>query len=543
MIDVFDVGVHIGMTSNGGHVIGELMRALGALDRTASMVSRNFDKMKLAAVGALGIFAGAKSLEGLYHMVEAAKDLNHELEKIKLDQRIRIDDTALERVRLNAWDMVQQVPGTKVEDNVRVQRELAATFKDMGEVHEVLRSVLVANQALSWFGDTKTDVAQVAVRALEMRGHIAKNGRMDPIEFQKELDALTKSVNASNGMLKPEDFLQAIRQAGPAAMAMSADAFWGMMPAAMVGMGSAKAGTALMSLYQQVIGHKLQGRSVAEAMESVGMVRHGGWHMESGHVVMASDAVVNQAQFASDPFTYMHNLLEHIKTMKDKNGKSVDEVGLFQHIFQISSRATSARMISDIAMNWPAFQNEIQRYNNAASGEATNEERNKNDLSAAMNNFSAAWHNLNAALGSNGVDATIVVLHDLTDALNGITKWAIADPRAAHNVFEVAAGLSALSIALGAFAIGRSIFSPVTSGIRLLAGAATAANAAGVAGGLTGTANGLSGLASVRGLAGLGGVLMGAAAGLSAIAAIQWAVPQAVHGAFDWLFGRADPGP
>lgn len=453
MIDAFKIGVHLGFSSNGLGLMGLLRGELGKLHGAAKKAEEGFSALKVAAIGATAIVGGAAGLKVLWHMVDAARELNHQLVKIKIGAALGDGETA--NVRTDAYQMTKEVPGVQVEDAVKVQRELFGTFGDMKDVHDTLKGVLQANVALSRYGDKDTDVAQVAIRALVMRGHVTKDGKVDPGEFNKELDSLTRSIIASEGMLKPNDYLQSIRQMGPAATAMDPNAFWGMMPAAMVAMGSAKAGTAMSSLFTQVIGHVLAGKRIAVAMQDAGMLKPGSWKVEKGgHVLMDKDAVVNQTQFAHDPFTYLHDMLERMKGQTDKSGKPVDMVGIIQQIFQLSSRVTSARLINDVSQNWPEFQNEQRRYGRSPDASSAAAEQNKGDLGANVANLDAAWKNFMTALGEPGIPLAIDILHKLTVAVTDMSLWASTHGDTVLVIEKVVGSLSALAIAAGGLAVG-----------------------------------------------------------------------------------------
>jgi TP901 family phage tail tape measure protein len=448
MLDVYKIGVHMAFSSNGMGVLGLLSGEMSKLGKMTETTVGKFSALRVAAVGAMAAIGGGLALKGLWEMTKQAEKLNHELVKIKIGASL--SDADVGGVRTDAYRMTQAVPGTTVDENVKVQRELFGTFGDMKEVHETIKGVLTANQALSRYGNSDTDVAQVAIRALEMRGHIGKDGKIDPGEFNKELDALTRSIIASEGLLKPNDYLQAIRQAGPAATSMDAEAFWGMMPAAMVAMGSAKAGTALSSLFQQVVGHVIAGKRIAIAMQDAGMLKPHSWRVErGGHVVMDKDAVVNQDKFAHDPFTYIHEMMERLKGQKDKHGKPVDMVGIIQTIFQLSSRVTSARLINDVSQNWPIFQNEQNRFKRAGGADAAAKEQNEHDLSANIGNLNAAWHNFMTALGEPGIPIAIDILHRLTTTLTEWSLWASQHGDLVGNIEKISGALAGMAVVIG----------------------------------------------------------------------------------------------
>ena len=83
MIDVFRIGVHIGMTSNAAQVLGVLMRQLTGVQGSISHINENLGKMALLAGGAVAAFAGFEGLKGIWHVVEASKELNTQLTRTR----------------------------------------------------------------------------------------------------------------------------------------------------------------------------------------------------------------------------------------------------------------------------------------------------------------------------------------------------------------------------------------------------------------------------------------------------------------------------
>ena len=258
MIDVFKVGVSMTFAGNGAEFLGILLRDLGKVHVATEKLKTQFGALRTAAIGFGAVVVGGIALKGLFDLTKQAEKLNHELVKIKTGAGL--NDTQVADTGSLAWRMTKEVPGTTVAGNVAAQRELFGVFGQMPEVQEVLKQVLQGNQAVSNFTDDPTDLAKVAVRALEIRGQIGKDGKIDPQKFATEFDSMVRAIVASEGLLKPRDFLQTIQQGGPAIRAMNADEFWGFMPAAMNAMGSSKSGTAVMSLFQQMVGHVVAGK-------------------------------------------------------------------------------------------------------------------------------------------------------------------------------------------------------------------------------------------------------------------------------------------
>lgn len=517
MIDVFRIGVHLGMTSNAAQMLGQIMRHLTGVQGSINHINQNLGKMALLAGGAVAAFAGFEALKGLWHLVEASKELNHELTKLQIGARLT--DAQTNAAKSLAFKTSINVAGTGVAENVKQQRELFGVFGNMETAQKLLPEVAMGSRAVSKYVDKDTDLAQIAIRALELRGHITKDHKVDPVEFSKEFDSMVRSIVASEGLVDPQKLFAFIKQAGPAARNMSSDTMWGMAPAVMNALGSERAGTATMSFFTQFAGGVVAGERVASAMEKAGMLTHGKWHTKrGGKVTFDKDAVPDMAGFMDHPFTWLHDHMEAMKNMKGKDGKPLyDMVSFMQAMFQIPSRATTARLMNDLDANWPVILNEEKRYKRMPGIQTIFNEQNQKDLTVNLDNLHKAWITFAAALGEQGVPSAIAILTKLKDALNYLTQIVIAHPYAAKQILEISAALSAVLAVGGTAAVAITGIKGITAALRGLialfgagaAGGAGAAAAGGAgatagAGGAAGAGGGLGGTIAKFGVAGLG---------------------------------------
>lgn len=494
MIDVFKVGVHIGMTTNSSQVLSMMLKELMGVHLAAGKLEGALGKIGKAALGAGAVFGGWLVIKGLIDATKHAEKLNHELTKLQIGARL--SDYQKDQAQTLAFKTSRDVPGTNVADNVRMQRELYGVFGNMGEAQALMPLVAQGSRATSAFVDKDTDLARVAVRALELRGHITENGKVDPEAFKAEFNSLVRSVVASEGLLDPAKFLAFIQQAGPAARGMGSDEFWGKAPAIMNAIGASKSGTAMMSLFSQMIGHVVAGKRVAVAMESAGMLKHDSWRTgKGGKVIMDQDAVPDQGGFVDHPLTWLHEKMEALRQQK-----GMDEVGVIQSIFQLSSRATSARLISDLDKNWPIIQNEEARYKRMPDAPGIAKDQNDKDLSVNIHNMNEAWNNFMAALGGPGIPVAIGVLHTLTDTINAFQAGIIAHPELAKDVFELSGALASLTALGGGITVVSVALRPFASG--------------------------LTAIVEVTGLAAAGASLGSVAVGLSALGAVLYGMPR-----------------
>jgi len=465
--------VSINVASNFAQVLGPMMERLLGIQRATTALEHGMGRVRAAVIGVGVAFAGWELGKGLWKTVQAAEELNHQL--VKLQTGARLTDAQTAAAERLAYKTTRDVRGSKVSDNVKMQRELFGVFGDFKVAQEMMPKVALASRAVGSYVDKDTDLAQIAVRALELRGHITKDHKVDPEEFAKELDSMVRSIVASEGMIDPAKLLMFIRQAGPAARNMTSEQMWGMAPAIMNALGAGPAGTAMFSLFSQFIGHVLAGKRVAVAMEKAGMLTHGKWRVErGGKVIMDPNAVPDQAAFMATPFTWLHDHLGKMREQKDKSGKPIDVVGIVQEIFQLASRATSARLINDIDTNWPVIKAEEGRYLRMPGAAIIKAEQDEKDVSVNINNLAVAWEAFLSAFGKAGNPLVITFLHTLTSALEKLTVFTNDHPEAAKALFAFAAGISAIAV-IGGLALTAINLLSIAASLRKLSAAASAA--------------------------------------------------------------------
>ena len=197
----------------------------------------------------------------------------------------------------------------------------------------------------------------------------------------------------------------------------------------------------------------------------------------------------------------------------NQKGDHVDITGVIQQIFQLASRQTAARLISDADANWPTIEKNKQRFGTMPGADEVNEQ-NDGNLSANIKNLNEAWNNFMSALGDKGVPAAINILQALTSALNYMQKIVVEHPDWAQGVFYMAAALGSLLVLQGSILLFTAALGPFRLALAALTGIQ---GLAAVGGSLGGVAGGLSSIAGIAGLATLGATLGGVAAGILGI--------------------------
>src|SRR4029077_4387703 len=107
-------------------------------------------------------------------------------------------------------------------------------------------------------------------------------------ELERFLDLSNKVMAATHGMVTPQSMLGMSQQAGFSMRGMTDEGFMNMAIAAQA-MGGPRAGTALLSLYNQVATGKMT-KPAAIGMQDLGLLKEGEWTSDHGRVIISKEA-------------------------------------------------------------------------------------------------------------------------------------------------------------------------------------------------------------------------------------------------------------
>src|SRR5690242_1645798 len=99
------IGVELNAVSNMGTLLNTLQRHLFHLNTHVNHATQGFNRMKVAAMGAMSVMAGAAALRGFASLINAAKELNHELTLMRMQEHGITDERvarSLQVIRDNA---------------------------------------------------------------------------------------------------------------------------------------------------------------------------------------------------------------------------------------------------------------------------------------------------------------------------------------------------------------------------------------------------------------------------------------------------------
>jgi hypothetical protein len=524
VIDVFKVGVHIGMTTNSSQVLSVMLRQLLGIEVAASKVQGMLGKIRTAAIGAGMVFAGWEVTKGLWHAIENNRELNKELEKTKQlggDFAKNIGATRAQAIRTQG-----DVPTSTLAGNVRLAREIGMTLGHPDAANSLLSAAAKAAYVVSHAtGEDQETVMKNIARAADARGHIFRMGadgkeHVDPAMLNAEIEAAVHGLILGQGFINSGGILQMAKMAGIAGRGQDANVFYSTGVESGIMLGASKTGVAETGLVQQFLGGTMT-KKVAEHMTEAGFFRAGDWHSGgSGGVVVNPGVAKKFAGVLSDPQAYFGtgDGAVAIKRYADKN-----HISNMMAILQLLGRQTTQRLVADFMGNNPQFDRARSIFGGMDSVKKQYDELMGNDLDTNIIAVTAAWKSFMEAFSDAGVPVVIPILHGLTDAIHFFMVGVAEHPDTAGALIGLAGGIASLTALGGGITLFLIAWRPLVTALKFLTGLqALAATGAGV----SAVGTGIGEIAAVSGLAALGGLLSGVAAGLGVIAGtvlgIQW---------------------
>jgi hypothetical protein len=471
MIDVFKIGVHLGMTTSGMGALNVLIRNLTHAHGLAGNLNNNLAKVRAAAVSAGAVFVGWKVLDGLWHAIENSRELNKELEKTK---QLGGDFAAhLGKTRQQAMQTTLDVPTTTLSGNVRLARELGASLNHPDAAGLILsEAAKVAALTHNYTGESEENIAKNLTRTADSRGQIYSIGadgkeHVDPAKLQAEMEAGYRALVLGGGFLKSNDILQMGRQAGPEAKQQTPEAFYGAGVEAAIAMGASKLGTAEMSLFQQFMGGTMT-KKVAEHLTQAGLLHPDEWHSgKSGGVVINPSVSKRFEALEKDPIAWLSTGegAAAVRQYADKFGVSITTA-----IAQLFGRQTTQRLVNEAMSNGPQFARAREIYGGIPDVQSAFKEQMDHNLDMNILAVAAAWKSFTESFSEANTQPVIMILHGLTTALHTLTSLMEGHQAVVGYMTEFAAAFGGLLLLGGSIRLMSLALGPFTAALGLLAG-------------------------------------------------------------------------
>jgi hypothetical protein len=445
-LDVYRVSIALAMSSNHAAVLSALSSHLLKADAHVSQLNSNFGRLKTAITGALSVTAGMALFGVMEKIVDKTKDYSDELVKL---QRLGGDMTKAVvsgDVQKRAFDISQRVPMT-VTDLMKIP---GASYSILGQedsmkVWEQLAQFSWVMQSQKDFKGNAGEDLQKFLRAGELGGRLTdpKTHKAAIEELQKFLDLSAKVMAATHNMVTPSTLLGMSQQAGFSMRGMTDEGFMNMAITAQA-MGGPRAGTAMLSLYNQMAGGKMTPKAAA-AMESLGLLKSNEWEQAKGGGVIVADEAKKRLEklVGKNPMDFVDNILEDL----EKRGIN-DPADQRRMMADALSRQTTQRFVIEQMMNREQIAAERERMGQGLGSGSSFDLIMNQSVTANIEALKSAWTNLLIAVAGPNSENVISLLQTLTSSINAITR--AVNQTNPETLKDLGKGLAALGLALTA---------------------------------------------------------------------------------------------
>jgi hypothetical protein len=450
-VDAYRIGVSIVLANGVSPVLAVIGRDLLHLHTSTRQIEQNFSGWGRALAGVGAILAGSTILGAMVKLTKQASEFNEQLIKMK-----RLGGEAGEmandgRLTKRAFDIAQRVP-MKVSDIMKIP---GVTYSMMGmheadETWEALaKYAFVLQSDKKYKGDVTGDLQKV-IRAGEMSGRITDpvTKQIDPHRLEKFLSQASQIAAATHGMVGPDALLAMAQQGGPTLRGLTDEGFLTMAIQAQM-MGGHRAGTAYMSLWQQLAGGTMLKRT-AQGMEEMGFLKPDEWSSEGGHVSIKPEASKRLGKMiGEDPLAFARAINEDLA----KKGIT-DPVEQMQAVLRMTGRQTTQRFTMEEVVAFQQMIAERERLKQGMGNEDAFKLLQKESVNANVKAVSNAWDNFVTALAGPNSENLIRVLQSMTNVLNQMTAAVSKlSPEQMNVIYQVVAGIAGALVAIGAVAL------------------------------------------------------------------------------------------
>lgn len=419
-MDVYKIAVEIALA---GTLAEGLTRIAGQMTGLHGQVG-SINSAMLGWKGTLGIVAGAGGIglmvAGLDDAFKATEKLSHELSRLK---QLGADGDTYAAVRARAAEVTRTVPGSTETGNIQLYNEI----QSIAGKDEALKMMETLSRAGQVFGAGTGDYGSAndklfdTLRAADIIGRLSDptTKQFDPKRFTEFLDVITKVGNATGWRVNPETWLGMAKQGGISLRGLSNEGLMEMSAFAQ-NMGGPRAGTAMMSLFQQFAGGTMF-KGTAQHMQDIGLLKEGEWGVSGGRVQINEEASKRLGEvFKTDPMKGLTEIL--MPAMKEHGFDSPDDQ--IRELFKILQRQTTQRFLGEGAMNVNQMLAEVEREKHGQRLNDSAATQNSNDLEVAIHNLGASFNVLGTAIGGTDSEIAVMVggLNSLTRAVGGFTE-------------------------------------------------------------------------------------------------------------------------
>lgn len=466
MFEAYKAAVRLSLVSNVGSGLAVLSHQFAKLNgdtkRAQSSIAdlekslNNIKRLGLVGGAMAGVGFGALSL--FRAPLEQAKEFQTEMARFNV---LGLGDKTNAEAAKFATGM--SIIGQSSLDNMKMLREATAMIGDFEHAKQVLpllgRMKFGIDSVMGeGSGSDFEHMFQAAIKTTELRGALVNKttGLIDTARFSGALNMMTQAYVASAGLVKPQDYLQALKTGGVSTKLMSDEMFMFGLGHFMQESGGSRVGTASMSMFQNwAMGRMSQ--QVAERMAAHGMLDKSAIHYgTTGHITKVDPMGMIRAQeFIENPFRYANNV---IVPMLQKEGLSGNALNI--ELASMLGIRTAANLVDQFVREEKVADLYIARAHKAAGIDGLAKE-GEQSMNGQLIILQKKWDDVLRELGTTVLPIAIKAVEGLNAGLSKMLEFAQKHPMLTEAALLIG-GATAATAALGGVAL------LATSGIKAL---------------------------------------------------------------------------
>ena len=342
----------------------------------------------------------------------------------------------------SAAAVTKAFPSSTLAANLKAAGDLYSVIGSAPEAAAMLNPVAQYTIASNAINPGKVPDAYVALRSAEMLGYTVnpKTGKMDAGRAQSFLDILEAAQISTQGRVNEQSFLGFAQQAGLAGKNLSPQGLRSMVPI-INEVGGQRAGTALSSISNQLLGGVMPQRVVAD-WEKLHLINMRDVTATRTGVRVGAGAIANSGQFAQNPVAWVETTL--IPAMQKAGFSRQQEL---TEIMRLFSRTTSQREVGIMSTQLLQIHKDYAQQLNALPTAQTVQQLYSGNVDQNVLNLQGAWNNLMSQLGTTILPTLVPIMQALTKAIQGLTDDVTAHPELSKDLLLAGGALAALGIA------------------------------------------------------------------------------------------------
>jgi len=489
MFEAYKIGVRISVINNASVGLAALGRDVLRTEAQFTQLEKRIQSIKnMTLKGGLMVGLGAAGLSLFEAPIKAAREYELSFTKFKT---LNLGDAVNKQA--DQFARSANLMGISAKELMETMSESVSLFGNFDTAQKLAPQLALLNKANSAIFHGKIDhIDEGSTRSL-MKFIDRRGGTHDEASFTRNLDLAQRMVTGSGGFLKFRDLDQFSQQGGTAFRALSDE---GLVNMALLlqEQGGARAGTSLMSIYQNLVAGRTPKKTMAMLQEyglgELAMQEHGtvgGKSMKS--LVMQN--IKNADMLQANPAEWMRSTL--LPALASKG--ITDEKGILKAVNDLLSNRNASGQASIMSTQLLQLVRDANLTKNAMGAQQTIDQYKK-DPNAKFADLQAKYNGLLVELGLIALPPVIRALETLIPMIRSAATWAREHSTTTKLLMGAFAGLA------GAMAIGGTILL-VTAALRGL-GLALAFQAIGGAAGISTLATAIGGAGSTALVGALG---------------------------------------